>query len=93
MFKGKLIRLEKISDDVFGGNHPNGINVGYKLQGYCLTEPRVGLPVFLYPIDKIELNPPPVAWISIVVSINGNTIKTANSTYSVTEIEEDHVGK
>lgn len=31
----KYLKLTKISDDKFGGNHPNGVNVGSTIiQGY-----------------------------------------------------------
>lgn len=31
--KGDLVRIEKISDEVFNGKHPNEINVGYISEG------------------------------------------------------------
>lgn len=38
----KKIRLTKIIDDAFEGNHPNGINVGYVKEGFISREPELG---------------------------------------------------
>lgn len=42
MEKRKKVRLTKISDDYFEGNHPNNINAGYKEIGYMTREPEIG---------------------------------------------------
>lgn len=40
----KRVRITKISDNAFEGNHPNGINEGYELTipsinvGYCIID-------------------------------------------------------
>lgn len=34
--------LTKISDDKFGGNHPNGINTGYVKEGTFTVYPLIG---------------------------------------------------
>jgi hypothetical protein len=78
---GKYITLTKVSDDVFEGNHPNGVFVGNQLSGYIKTKPVIGEQLYLYPSLKGVL--PPCAWTSILVAIDtkSNLIKTENSTY------------
>ena len=38
----KKVKLIKISDDIFGGNHPNGINEGYVKHGFEIEPPTIG---------------------------------------------------
>lgn len=46
--KGKYIRLTKLEDLKFDGDHPNGINVGNTaIQGICADEPKEGEQLFL----------------------------------------------
>ena len=39
---GRLVRLTKLSDDAFEGNHPNGINEGYVKEGIEKYPPEHG---------------------------------------------------
>src|SRR3990167_905069 len=39
---GKKVRLTKLSDDAFEGNHPNGIFEGYTKEGIETKEPTIG---------------------------------------------------
>ena len=55
---GKYVVLTKLSDDMFGGFHPNGIDVGSKLiQGYLRDEPTPNKQLFLYPSLKMFIQP------------------------------------
>ena len=42
------IKLTKLSDDAFNGNHPNGINEGYTKIGYMIKKPTIGERFFVY---------------------------------------------
>lgn len=37
----KKIKITKIKDDAFEGNHPNGINEGYTKKGYEINPPTL----------------------------------------------------
>ncbi len=75
------VKLQKISDDVYNGNHPNGVYEGDILSGYVKTLPVIGEQFYMY--DKL-INKP-VAWTSKVVALNEDVgvIKTKNSTYKI----------
>jgi hypothetical protein len=87
----KAIVLEKISDDVFNGNHPNGVNEGMTWKYYGDKKN------FKNPeIDKryhFRYLPTRFLSTSVVTSIQGSIVekkkeilifKTENSTYSIT---------
>jgi len=76
----KKIRLTKISDDIFGGNHPNGINKGYTRDGYMIHKPKEGEEFILY-LSKLH----PYLYTSIVTKkLNKkNIFKTTYSTYQI----------
>jgi hypothetical protein len=38
----KLVKIRKLKDNKFGGNHPNYINEGYETRGYETNPPNVG---------------------------------------------------
>lgn len=42
MNKRKKVKLTKISDDRFEGNHPNGIYAGHIEKGFMIKEPEIG---------------------------------------------------
>ena len=85
--KGKYIILEKLD-----GEHRIDLLIGNKeIQGYCLEEPKVGYPFFLYTspedikigeaiIPKEDLL---TAWTSTVreIDLENNLIITNNSKY------------
>lgn len=86
--EGKYLKLHKIEDLKFGGNHPNNINVGYILRGWCIDEPRVGGALYLYISKSIQMAPN--CWTSIVTNIDYENMKlqTKNSVYSI-EIDDE----
>lgn len=88
--KGKFLQLTKLSDDKFGGFHPNGINVGSRLiYGYNHDGIEQGKQLFLYPLENVA--DVPRAWTSKVVSFDEKTmtLKTKNSTYSVGVVKQE----
>jgi hypothetical protein len=90
--KNKYIKLTKLSDDVFGKlglPHPNFINVGHVLAGWCVDEPIIGEQLYLYPFNKKEHMP--VAWTSVLknIDLENMVLKTKNSTYRIEIINED----
>lgn len=67
----RRMRVEKVSDDKFGGNHPNGINEGYSKEGMVMLF-KVD-----YPLVMGELRTSPITEINEEKGI----FKTRNSTY------------
>ncbi len=84
--KGKYVILQKIADNRFNGEHPNGVYVGNILEGYALEEIKIGEQLYLYPYDKPKMDNHPCAWTSKVMSytsMGDHYITTENSTYEV----------
>lgn len=78
IFTGKMVKLTKLSDDVFEGNHPNKIYEGYEKEGVELEIPKVDERYYVgqwfstSPIKEI---------------INKNLFKTLYSTYKLDYID------
>lgn len=89
--KGKYVILEKIEDKVFEGFHPNGINKGHQLKGFCMDEPIIGQSVFLFITDQFQTTPQ--AWTSRLEKIDYDNmiLETKNSKYSIT-VDENEKG-
>lgn len=65
--------ITKISDNHFGGNHPNGINKGYTHLGWSFKPPKVGERFYIGTFST-----------SIVRKIvNETTFLTTYSTYKI----------
>jgi hypothetical protein len=88
MLKGKYLKLGKLSDDKFEGNHPNRINVGYVLEGFNKFGITEGDQLYLF--ISLKLDASPQAWTSKVVSFDEKKmiLKTANSTYKVVVVDK-----
>ena len=74
---GKLVKL---SDDVFGGKHPNNINEGYVKEAIFDKRPEIGSPFYIGSLRT-----------TLVTEIVSDTeteviFKTKNSTYKLTDI-------
>ncbi len=69
----KRIKLTKISDDEFNGQHPNGINEGYTKTGDMLVPPTVGERFWL---GRFSTSP-------VVKVISKTKFKTVYSTYQI----------
>lgn len=73
--KSDLVTIEKLSDDVFEGKHPNNINKGYTQKGILHTDIVVGDCVYVGSLRT-----------STVTEIVSNTVfKTRNSTYRLSK--------
>lgn len=79
----KYLILEKQEDLRFEGNHPNGINKGYKLKGWCVHKPIIGEQLFLYISKSIKTSPS--SWTSRLVNIDMENmmLETKNSKYKI----------
>lgn len=82
--KNKFVTLEKLEDLRYNGNHPNGINTGYKLKGWLLEEPIEGQAVFLFATKSIQSTPS--GWTSVIknVDMENMLLETKNSMYKIT---------
>ena len=72
---GRLIEITKLSDDVFDGEHPNGIQAGYVKRGVVYEDPEPGSSFIL--VNGF--------YTSNVKSWDPETgiLKTKNSTYKI----------
>lgn len=76
----KIVKLTKLSDDKFGGKHPNGIHQGYVKKGILIQKPEIGKRCIINDFAT-----------SIVTEIiNDSTFKTLYSTY---QIENEGTGE
>lgn len=72
------IRLTKISDDKFDGEHPNGVNEGYVKEGAPIVYPfLVGDCLHIYGDDGRIFRS------TKVTEIDGELYRTKNSTYKL----------
>jgi len=85
--KGKKLRLTKITDEVFGGQHPNGIYVGYEAEGWCSYGIKKGMRCTLFRYNTVaeKLGQSYTLSTSIVDSFDEETmiLRTQNSKYTV----------
>ena len=73
----KKYRLTKISDDIFDGEHPNGIDEGYIKEGYTNSLPVKGEMFFMGTLRTS----------TVTETLNEDSIfKTKNSTYKLEEL-------
>lgn len=76
-FKGKKVRVVKLTDDKFNGEHPNGIYEGSERVGYPTEELEVGKRFYISTNTNWFMT-------SLVTEIvDDKTFKTENSTYSI----------
>lgn len=79
-------KLEKITDDVFESEHPNGIDAGMQWTGRYYKEPTVG--------ERFQFgtrNDHPRNWLltsTVTEVIDDEVFKTRNSTYKLTKLED-----
>lgn len=77
--KGDEITLTKLSDDSFGGNHPNGINTGYQATGILVNDITVG--------ERVVMTRFPTggyfATSRVLRIVDDSTFKTEYSTYKI----------
>lgn len=81
----KKIRLTKVSDDHFEGNHPNGIYTGYVKEGMSKLPPVVG--------ERFYCNSGHIrdgfSTSTVMEIIDDNTFKSRYSTYKIELLDED----
>ena len=76
---GIKVLITKLNDDVFNGNHPNGIQEGFAKEGILCQAPEVGVSCRL---DNFRT--------SVVTEIiDDTTFKTKNSMYKIEELNKD----
>lgn len=80
--KKKLYKLEKISDDVFEGKHPNFILAGMSWVGIYNNPPTVGERFSLDDVDHMGLY---LRTSTVTELLDDGLFKTRNSTYKLTE--------
>jgi len=84
MKKGEYVRLTKISDDRFKGNHPNGIFEGYTQYGVVVDDIKIGERFNVMGNHLTDY----LSTSSVIEIIDDTTFKTKNSTYRVEKFEE-----
>jgi len=88
MKKGDLIKLTKVSDDFFNGNHPNGIYEGYTRIGELQDDITVGKRCHIvHPLTGEYLST------SDVVSFDGEFMITTYSTYKAELLKDSEEDK
>lgn len=82
----RKIRLTKITDDFFEGNHPNGINEGFTIEGYEVAKPQIGE---RYVISRSKMHP--IFGTSAIIALpnEDGMLKTTYSTYKFEILDED----
>jgi hypothetical protein len=82
-----LIKLTKIKDDAFNGNHPNGVNEGYVFIGEYKKPPTFGDTFIVYGKKMWD-----ILETSIVLQpLNeDNIFKTTYSTYKIEYLKHEN---
>ena len=82
---GDKVKVVKMSDDKFNGNHPNGIESGHVVYGEIVRPVEVGS--FLYLLKVTGSSHGFFHTSEITKIIDENHFKTRNSTYKITKFE------
>lgn len=86
--KGDYIKLQKITDDVFNGRHPNNINKNHIVYGTMYNDITVGEALFLSAVSGDSHG---FFHTSIITEIiDTNNFRTMNSTYHI-EPTKEHI--
>lgn len=72
----RKVKIYKVSDDRFNGEHPNGINAGFTAEGVEYNKPTVGES---YWGGGLRTS-------TVTEVIDDNNFKTLNSTYRLEEV-------
>lgn len=82
----KLIKLTKLSDDEFDGNHPNGIYAGRECIGYLQAkEPTVGERYIFLGLTRDDF----LSTSKVTEILEDGKFKTEYSTYQLKEIKKN----
>lgn len=76
------VKITKLSDDHFEGNHPNGINTGFVKEGIIFDKPKVG-EMFHVGFSGFHTS-------KVTDIIDENTFKTIYSTYKIEYLKEEN---
>lgn len=80
-------KLTKLSDDRFKGKHPNGIIEGMSWEGHINSKPKIGE---RFHFGNYKDHPRSHLFTSVVTALfEDGKFKTLNSTYQLTEIDEN----
>lgn len=80
----KRIRLIKLTDDYFNGNHPNGIYEGYTVEGEITELPKLGERFYPEQRQKMDLYNRGFSTSPVTEELNEDGIfKTTYSTYKI----------
>ena len=80
------VKVIKLTDDRFNGNHPNGVDAGYTVVGYCHQLPTVNHSFYVDRSKERFINP---FYTSTVTEVGEDGVfKTLNSTYKYEVIDE-----
>ncbi len=74
------VKITKLTDDVFNGNHPNGIYEGHTVKGTEINPPKVG---DRYEVVDFNSMSNRISTSIVKEIIDKNTIKTTYSTYRI----------
>jgi hypothetical protein len=74
--KVETYKLEKLSDDKFNGNHPNGVYAGYKTKGIVSEMPKVGECFYIHTFRSS----------TVTEILKDGAFKTLNSSYKLTKL-------
>lgn len=75
--KRRKIKLIKLSDDHFEGNHPNGIYAGHEVVGIIVKLPTIGDRFYVGNLEGFSTSP-------VIKKLNkDNIFKTTYSTYQI----------
>lgn len=72
-------RITKVIDDMFEGQHPNGIDVGYTKAGYLIKMPTIDETFKLYSENGAMI----FHTSTVVKVVNEYIFETLNSTYKL----------
>jgi hypothetical protein len=87
----RKVKIIKIKDDKYKGNHPNGINVGYTKVGFEVAPPQIGVRYAILPENHLKMdNVMNDFSTSIVLSLpdKEGIFRTLYSTYKLEYIDE-----
>jgi hypothetical protein len=83
-----LVKLTKVSDNRYNGQHPNGIDKGHTITGYPIeNKPIIGHRFIVRNLGRF------LSTSLITEIIDKNTFKTENSTYKLEYIKNRKLNK
>ncbi len=87
IYEGHQYKIIKLSDDVFDGDHPNGVYAGFTVTGVFEQKPTVGES---FRICSTKYYNESLTTSEVIEIIDEFTFKTMNSTYKLIKVDEDN---